>query len=97
MMDKRETATKTMKKSSSPKSETQLLRHSLALLCFTTASGLLGFVSAMFTTMLPLSVGWRYFWLAICVAALGCALIGLVRFILSYRRDKPDDVRRNEK
>jgi branched-subunit amino acid permease len=86
-----------MKKSSSPKSETQLLRRSLVLLCFTTASGLLAFVSAMFTTMLPLSAGWRYFWLAICVVALGFALIGLVRFILSYKRDKPDDVRRNEK
>jgi hypothetical protein len=43
-----------MKKSSSPKSETQLLRRSLEPLCFTTTSGLLAFVAAMFTTMLPL-------------------------------------------
>jgi branched-subunit amino acid permease len=86
-----------MKKSSSPKSETQLLRRSAGLLCFTTANGLLAFVAAMFTTMLPLSVGWRYFWLVICLVALGLTLIGLVRFILSYKRDKPDDAPRNEK
>jgi hypothetical protein len=36
-------------------------KHSLALLCFTTANGLLSFVAAMFTTMLTLSAGWRYF------------------------------------
>jgi Ca2+/Na+ antiporter len=62
-------------------------KRSLPLLCFFTASGLLAFVAAMFTTMLPLSDGWRYFWLGICVVALVLAFIGVVRFILSYKRD----------
>ena len=59
--------------------------HSLELLCFTTVSGLLSFVAAMFTTMLPLSAGWRYFWLVICLVTFALSLIGLVRFCLSYQ------------
>jgi hypothetical protein len=59
--------------------------HSLALLCFTTANGWLSFIAAMFTTMLTLSAGWRYFWLAICLATFGLSLIGIVLFCLSYK------------
>jgi hypothetical protein len=60
--------------------------RSIALLCFTTINGLLSFVAAMFTTMLPLSVGWRYSWLFICLATFGLSLIGLVLFCQSYNR-----------
>jgi hypothetical protein len=66
--------------------------HSLALLCFTTANGLLSFIAAMFTTMLTLSAGWRYFWLVICLVTFGLSLVGIVLFCLSYKKDKPGDV-----
>jgi hypothetical protein len=66
--------------------------HSLALLCFTTANGLLSFVAAMFTTMLPLSAGWRYFWLVICLVTFGLSVVGMVLFCLSYKGNKPRDV-----
>jgi hypothetical protein len=62
-------------------------KRSLPLLCFFTASGLLAFVAAMFTTMLDLSDGWRYFWLGICIVALGLSLTGVVLFCRSYKRD----------
>ena len=61
--------------------------RSIALLCFTTINGLLSFVAAMFTTMLPLSAGWRYFWLIICLATFGLSLIGVVLFCQSYKRN----------
>jgi hypothetical protein len=66
-------------------------KRSLALLCFTTLSGLLSFVAAMFTTMLPLSAGWRYFWLVICVVTFGLCVSCDVLFILSYKTCKPGD------
>jgi hypothetical protein len=53
-------------------------KRSLALLCFITASGLLSIVTAMFTTMLPLSAGWRNFWLVICLVTFGLLLTGTV-------------------
>ena len=59
--------------------------HSLALLCFTTANGLLSIVAAMFTTMLPLSDGWRYFWLVICLVTFGLSLVGTGLFLVSYQ------------
>lgn len=59
--------------------------HSLALLCFTTANGLLSFVAAMFTTMLPLSAGWRYFWLVICLVTFALSLVGTALFLVSYQ------------
>lgn len=68
--------------------------HSLALLCFTTANGLLSFIAAMFTTMLTLRAGWRYFWLVICLATFGFSLVGVVLFCLSYKKNKPSDVYR---
>jgi hypothetical protein len=55
-------------------------KRSLALLCFITASGLLSVLTAMFTTMLPLSVGWRDFWLVICLVSFGLLLTGAVLF-----------------
>ena len=67
-------------------------KHSLALLCFTTANGLLSFVVAMFTTMLTLSASWRYFWLVICLVTFGLSLVGMVLFCLSYKGNKPRDV-----
>jgi hypothetical protein len=66
--------------------------RSIALLCFTTINGFLSFVAATFTTMLPLSAGWRYFWLFICLATFGLSLIGLVLFCQSYKRKQPGDV-----
>jgi uncharacterized protein involved in exopolysaccharide biosynthesis len=42
--------------------------------------GLAAAVAAVFTTMLPLPVGWRYFWLAVCVASFLLAVIGVVLF-----------------
>jgi hypothetical protein len=58
---------------------------SLALLCFTTLFGLLSIVAAIFTTMLPLSAGWRYFWLIICLFAFALSLICIVLFEQSYQ------------
>ncbi len=59
-------------------------KHSLALLGFFTASGLLSVVTAIFTTMLPMPGGLRYFWLVICVVTFGLLLIGITLFCLSY-------------
>jgi hypothetical protein len=59
-------------------------KHSLALLGFFTASGLLSVVTAIFTTMLPMPGGLRYFWLVICVITFGLLLIGITLFCLSY-------------
>jgi hypothetical protein len=67
-------------------------KHSLALMCFFTANGLLSFIAAMFTTMLTLSAGWRYLWLVICLATFGFSLVGTVLFCLSYKKNKPGDV-----
>jgi uncharacterized transporter YbjL len=55
-------------------------KRSLALLCFITPTGLLSILAAMFTTMLPLSAGWRYFWLAICLVTFGLLLTWVVLF-----------------
>jgi purine-cytosine permease-like protein len=59
-------------------------KHSLALLCFFTLAGLLSVVTAIFTTMLPMPGGLRYFWLVICVTTFGLLLIGITLFCLSY-------------
>jgi len=59
--------------------------RSLALLCFTTLFGLLSIVAAMFTTMLPVSAGWRYFWLIICLFAFALSLTGIILFDQSYK------------
>jgi hypothetical protein len=44
----------------SPKFET-VDDYAFATLCFTTVMGLVAFIAAMFTTMLPLPDTWRYF------------------------------------
>jgi hypothetical protein len=54
--------------------------YGLSKLCFATVMGLAAAIAAVFTTMLPLSPGWRYFWLAICVACFVLAMIGVVLF-----------------
>jgi hypothetical protein len=64
-------------------------KHSLALLCFFTLAGLLSIVTAIFTTMLPMPGGLRYFWLVICVTTFGLLLIGITLFCLSYNRKQP--------
>jgi sterol desaturase/sphingolipid hydroxylase (fatty acid hydroxylase superfamily) len=61
-------------------------RRSLALLCFTTLFGLLSIVAAMFTTILPLSAGWRYFWLIICLFAFALSLTCIILFEQSYKK-----------
>jgi hypothetical protein len=43
--------------------------YGIGKLCFATIMGLMAFVAAVFTTTLPLSLGWRYLWLAVCVAS----------------------------
>ena len=55
-------------------------KRSWALLCFITASGLLSIVAAMFTTMLPLSAGWRNIWLVICLVTFGLLMTGVFLF-----------------
>jgi len=59
--------------------------YAFATLCFTTGMGLLAFVAAMFTTMLPLPYTWRSFWLAICVITFALSLIGIV---LLFQRNR---------
>jgi hypothetical protein len=54
--------------------------YGITKLCFATAMGLMAFVAAVFTTMLPLSLGWRYLWLAVCVACFLLAVIGVILF-----------------
>jgi hypothetical protein len=60
-------------------------KHSLTLLGFFTATGLLSVVAAIFTTMLPMPAGLRYFWLVICVITFGLLLTGITLFCLSYK------------
>jgi hypothetical protein len=50
------------------------------------------FIAAMFTTVLTLSAGWRYFWLLICLATFGQAVIAVVLFFRSYKANKRGDV-----
>jgi hypothetical protein len=64
-------------------------KHALALLCFFTAAGLLSIVTAIFTTMLPMPGGLRYFWLVICVITFGLLLVGITLFFLSYKSRQP--------
>jgi hypothetical protein len=54
--------------------------YGLSKLCFATVMGLAAAIAAVFTTMLPLPTGWRYFWLAVCVASFVLAMIGVVLF-----------------
>jgi len=61
--------------------------YGLSKLCFATAMGLAAAIAAVFTSMLPLSSGWRYFWLAVCVASFVLAMIGVVLF---SRRPTPE-------
>ena len=67
-------------------------KHSLALLYFFSATGLLSVVAAIFTNMIPMPAGLRYFWLVICVITFGLLLIGITLFCLSYKKNKPGDV-----
>ena len=53
-------------------------RYGLGKLCFATAMGLAAAIAAVFTTMLPLSAGWQYFWLAICLATFLLAIVAVV-------------------
>jgi hypothetical protein len=54
--------------------------YGLAQLCFATAMGLTSAIAAIFTTMLPLSVGLRYFWLAVCVVTFLLAIVAVALF-----------------
>ena len=63
----------------SPKFET-VDDYAFATSCFTAVMGLVAFIAAMFTTMLPLPDTWRYFWLAICVVTFALSAIGVVCF-----------------
>jgi hypothetical protein len=54
--------------------------YGIGKLCFATIMGLLAFVAAVFTTTLPLLLGWRYLWLAVCVASFLLAMTGVVLF-----------------
>jgi hypothetical protein len=59
--------------------------YAFATLCFTTVMGLVAFIAAMFTTMLPLPDTWRYFWLASCVVTFALSVIGVV---LLFQRNR---------
>jgi hypothetical protein len=59
--------------------------HALVMLCSFTATGLFAIVAAVFTTVLTLPPDWRDCWLAICIAALGVWLAGIVLFFRSYK------------
>ena len=54
--------------------------YGLGWLCFTAAMGLGSALAAVFTTMLPLSTGWRYLWLCACLAAILLSGVGLIHF-----------------
>jgi hypothetical protein len=60
-------------------------KHSLALLCFFTTTGLLTVVADIFTNTVPMPAGLRYFWLVICVISFGLLVIGITLFFLSYK------------
>jgi membrane protein implicated in regulation of membrane protease activity len=61
--------------------------YGLGKLCFATAMGLAAAVAAVFTTMLPMAVGWRYVWLTVCVASF---LLAMVAVVLFSQRPKPE-------
>jgi hypothetical protein len=63
--------------------------YGLGQLSLATAMGLASFAAAMFTTMLPLSEGWRYFWLAVCVTAFLLAIAAVVLFFRPPGRKSP--------
>jgi hypothetical protein len=54
--------------------------YGLGKLCFATIMGLMAFIAAVFTTTLPLPLGWRYLWLAVCVASFLLAMTEVVLF-----------------
>ena len=60
-------------------------KHSLVLLGFFVPTGLVSVVADIFTNMVPMPAGLRYFWLAICVITFGPLLIGITLFFLSYK------------
>jgi hypothetical protein len=60
-------------------------KHSLALLCFFTTTGLLMVVADVFTNTVPMPAGLRDFWLVICITTFGLLLIGITLFFLSYK------------
>lgn len=61
-------------------------------------AGLLFFITAMFTTMLDLTVVWRNIWLGFCLVFFLLALTGV--FILcgdlNAEHSEPDDAKPNE-
>jgi purine-cytosine permease-like protein len=60
-------------------------KHSLVLLGFFVPTGLVSVVADIFTNMVPMPAGLRYFWLAICLITFGLLLIGITLFFLSYK------------
>ena len=58
--------------------------HSLVLLAFFTASGLVSVIAAVFTTMLSHN-GWRDFWLIVCVVSFLTLMVGITQFCMSYQ------------
>jgi hypothetical protein len=63
--------------------------YGLGQLSLATAMGLTSFAAAMFTTMLPLSAGWRYFWLAVCVTSFLLVIAAVVLFFRPPGRESP--------
>ena len=81
-----------MKKREVAKSERYLKaeeEYGLGKLCFSGLMGLLAAIAAVCTTMLPLAVGWRYFWLAVCVGGFLLAVFGLVLFLQRPDQQSP--------
>ena len=63
-----------------------------------TAAGLLFFITAMFTTMLDLSLVWRNIWLGICVTFFLIAVGGVFVLCgdLNAKHTDPDDAKPNK-
>jgi len=61
-------------------------------------SGLLFYVTAMFTTMLDLTIFWRNIWLGFCLAFFLVALGGVFVLCgdLNSEHSEPDDAKPNE-
>lgn len=73
-------------------------RTVLKKMVVSTVAGLLFFITAMFTTMLDLSLAWRNIWLGFCVAFFVIAVGGVFVLCgdLNAAHTEPDDAKPNK-
>jgi hypothetical protein len=67
--------------------------YGLGKLCFSGLMGLVAAIAAVCTTMLSFSVGWRYFWLAVCIGGFLLAVLGVVLFFQRPKLQSPTEYR----